>query len=102
MSQVWRPRSPEESRLLETAARCLPGGVLHIVFTDQPITDYRAMLAADGALLKAFNVECPKRGVVKGREKLYVSLVHSDQDAASTLEAFEGALAALPRTRAGA
>src|SRR5215510_9072971 len=28
MSQVTKSRSPEESRLLETAARCLPGGVL--------------------------------------------------------------------------
>jgi glutamate-1-semialdehyde 2,1-aminomutase len=71
--------------------------VFDIVFTDRPVTDYRAVLAADGGLLRAFNAECLKRGVCKGREKLYVSLAHSDEDIARTLEAFEGALRALPR-----
>ena len=61
------------------------------------ITDYRAMLTADGALLKAFNAECLQRGIVKGREKLYVSLAHTEPDVARTLETFEAALGALPR-----
>ncbi len=72
--------------------------VFDIVFTDRPLTDYRAMLTADGALLKAFNAECLQRGIVKGREKLYVSLAHTEQDVARTLETFEAALGALPRS----
>ena len=71
--------------------------VFDIVFTDRPLTDYRAMLTADGALLKAFNAECLQRGIVKGREKLYVSLAHTEHDVARTLETFEAALGALPR-----
>src|SRR6266542_5818139 len=72
--------------------------VFDIVFTDRPLTDYRAMLTADGALLKAFNAECLQRGIVKGREKLYVSLAHTEQDVARTLETFDAALGALPRS----
>src|SRR6266536_63693 len=72
--------------------------VFDIVFTDRPLTDYRAMLTADGALLKAFNAECLQHGIVKGREKLYVSLAHTEQDVARTLETFEAALGALPRS----
>jgi glutamate-1-semialdehyde 2,1-aminomutase len=66
-----------------------------LVFTDRPVTDYRAMLAADSALLKRFNVECLRRGVLKGGQKLYLSLAHTDEDVARTLEVFAGALAAL-------
>jgi len=69
-----------------------------IVFTDKPLTDYRAMLTADGAMLKKFNAECLARGIVKGKEKLYVSLAHGDEDVARTLEVFEAALKSLPRT----
>ncbi|MBI4241763.1 MAG: aspartate aminotransferase family protein [Candidatus Rokubacteria bacterium] len=68
-----------------------------LFFTDQPITDYRSTLTADTALLKAFNYECLKRGVVKGAQKLYVSLAHTEADVERTLEAFAGALAALRR-----
>ena len=71
--------------------------VFDLVFTDRPLTDYRAMLTADGALLKAFNAECLARGIVKGKEKLYVSLAHSDEDVKRALEVFATALASLPR-----
>ncbi len=73
--------------------------VFDVVFTDRPVTDYRAMLTADGALLRAFNAECLKRGVVKGKEKLYVSLAHTPDDVGRALEVFEAALRALPRNR---
>jgi glutamate-1-semialdehyde 2,1-aminomutase len=73
--------------------------VCDVVFTERPVTDYRAMLTADAAMLKTFNAECLKRGVLKGREKLYVSLAHSDQDVTRTLEVFEEALAAVTRGR---
>jgi len=71
--------------------------VFDLVFTDRPLTDYRAMLTADGSLLKAFNAECLKQGIVKGKEKLYVSLAHSDEDVKHALEVFGSALASLPR-----
>ena len=73
--------------------------VFDIFFTDRPVTDYRATLGADGALLTAFNTECLKRGVVKGTQKIYVSLAHTEDDVARTLDVFKAALAALPRPR---
>jgi glutamate-1-semialdehyde 2,1-aminomutase len=76
--------------------------VFDVFFTDQPIADYRATLAGDGALLKAFNTECLRRGVVKGAQKLYVSLAHTETDVGRTLEAFAEAVAALPHRSAAA
>jgi KaiC/GvpD/RAD55 family RecA-like ATPase len=55
------------------------------------------MLTADGALLKAFNASCLAQGIVKGKEKLYVSLAHSDEDVKRALEVFGAALDSLPR-----
>jgi glutamate-1-semialdehyde 2,1-aminomutase len=69
-----------------------------VVFTDRPILDYRAMLTGDRALLRSFNQECLKRGILKGSQKLYVSLAHTEADVAATLEAFRGALSTLRRT----
>jgi len=71
--------------------------VFDVLFTDEPITDYRSLQKADGVLGRAFTTELIKRGVVKNTQKMYVSLVHSEQDVARTLEAAEGALKALPR-----
>jgi glutamate-1-semialdehyde 2,1-aminomutase len=76
--------------------------VFDVVFTDQPVTDYRSMLTADGALMRAFNAECLKRGVLKGGQKIYMSLAHTAEDLSRTLEVFGEALAALPRRRSGA
>jgi glutamate-1-semialdehyde 2,1-aminomutase len=73
--------------------------VFDVVFTDRPVTDYRTFLTADSDLMKAFNAECLERGVLKGTQKIYVSLAHSEEDVARTLEVFEAALAALPRGR---
>jgi hypothetical protein len=81
MRDTSRERAPEEKRLLELAARRLPGGVLGSArFPDE--------------LAFVVNTECLARGVVKGREKLYVSLAHSDEDVARTLDVFEAALRA--------
>ncbi len=79
----------------------LPGQVVgeaplfDVVFTDRTINDYRDTLAGDRTLLKAFNAECLKRGVLKGAQKFYVSLAHSEEDVNRTLEAFAGALSVL-------
>jgi glutamate-1-semialdehyde 2,1-aminomutase len=71
--------------------------VFDIVFTDQPVTDYRSLMTADGAAMKRFNAECLARGVLKGQQKMYVSLAHTDADVTRTLEVFARALAAIPR-----
>jgi glutamate-1-semialdehyde 2,1-aminomutase len=71
--------------------------VFDIVFTDRPITDYRSMLTADGAMLRTFNTECLRRGLVKGVSKIYVSLAHSDADVARALSIFEDSLKVVAR-----
>jgi glutamate-1-semialdehyde 2,1-aminomutase len=73
--------------------------VFDIVFTRDPVTDYRSMLAADGGLLRAFNAGCLERGVLKPGQKIYVSLAHTAEDVARTLEVFAEVLAALPQPR---
>jgi glutamate-1-semialdehyde 2,1-aminomutase len=74
--------------------------VFDVIFTERPVHDYRATLTSDGALLKTFNVECLKRGVLKGHSKIYVSLAHTEADVARTLDVFREALAALPAASA--
>jgi glutamate-1-semialdehyde aminotransferase len=63
------------------------------------VTDYRSLQKADGALARAFTTELIKRGVVKNTQKMYVSLVHTETDVATTLQACEDALKALPRSK---
>jgi glutamate-1-semialdehyde 2,1-aminomutase len=71
--------------------------VFDVLFTSEPISDYRSLQKADGSLARAFTTELIKRGVVKNTQKMYVSLVHSEDDVARTLQAAEDALKALPR-----
>ena len=71
----WRPRPearacPPRWRASRPCSRS--------IFTDRPITDYRATLAADRALHAAFTREMLERGVVKAAGKFYVSLAHTD------------------------
>jgi glutamate-1-semialdehyde 2,1-aminomutase len=73
--------------------------VFDLLFTDTPVVDYRSLQTADGALGRAFTTELIKRGVVKNSQKMYVSLVHSAEDVATTLAACEDALKALPRKK---
>jgi glutamate-1-semialdehyde 2,1-aminomutase len=75
--------------------------VFDVVFTGEPVADYRSMLTADGGLMRAFNAECLKRGVLKGGQKIYTSLAHTAEDVSRTLQVFAEALAVLPRRRSG-
>lgn len=70
-----------------------------ILFTGEPVTDYRSLQKADGALARTFTTELIKRGVVKNTQKMYMSLAHGDADVARTLEACEDALKTLPRKK---
>jgi len=71
--------------------------VFDIIFTDQPIVDYRATLTADRRKIALFNEECLRRGLVKAVNKIYVSVAHSEQDIEETLGIFDAALGAVAR-----
>ena len=66
-----------------------------IVFTDQPIKDYRDTLNGDEAILKRFNQLLRERGIMKGESKYYVSLAHTQADIDHTIGAWKGAIAEL-------
>lgn len=70
-----------------------------VVFADGPITDYRAMLKGDSARLKRFNELCLHNGVLKGDNKIYVSLAHDDTDVTDAVDAFARSLDQLKREK---
>ncbi|MGH7385874.1 MAG: aspartate aminotransferase family protein, partial [Candidatus Rokuibacteriota bacterium] len=51
--------------------------VFDLLFTREPVTDYRSLQKADGARARAFTTELIKRGVVKNTQKMYMSLAHT-------------------------
>ncbi|HQS15466.1 aminotransferase class III-fold pyridoxal phosphate-dependent enzyme [Reyranella sp.] len=63
-----------------------------IIFTDQPIKDYRDTLKADTATLKRFNQALRARGIMKGDSKYYVSVAHTQADIDHTIGAWDEAL----------
>src|SRR6185503_18556123 len=58
-----------------------------IVFTDREVKDYRSALG-DEATMKRCNALLRQRGILKGENKYYISLAHTAEDVAFTLEAF--------------
>jgi glutamate-1-semialdehyde 2,1-aminomutase len=58
-----------------------------VVFTDEPVNDYRGVLTQNRDLLRRFNAEVLKRGILKGSSKMYVSLAHTAADVEQTLTA---------------
>ena len=66
-----------------------------IVFKAGELTNYRDTLGADAAKSKAFNAGLLEHGILKGDNKFYVSLAHTDEDVAKTLDAFDRVLANL-------
>jgi glutamate-1-semialdehyde 2,1-aminomutase len=66
--------------------------VFDIFFTDRPVVDYRATLTADRDRIECFNQELVRRKLVKAVNKIYVSLAHTDQDVAETLDIFDQTL----------
>jgi len=63
-----------------------------VVFTDQPIKDYRDTLKGDKAMLTRFNQLLRERGIMKGESKYYVSLAHTQADIDHTLGAWADAI----------
>jgi glutamate-1-semialdehyde 2,1-aminomutase len=66
-----------------------------VVFTDEPIRDYRSTLTGDAAMARRFNALLRERGILKGEQKYYISLAHTDDDIKDTIAAWEGAVGEL-------
>lgn len=63
-----------------------------VFFTDGEVRDYRTMVNVDRERVLQFNRLIRARGIFKGDSKFYISLAHTDEDIAKTLEAFASAL----------
>lgn len=79
----------------------LPGQVVgveplfDVVFAEGPIRNYRDVLKADAKLAAHFNKHLRAAGILKGDSKFYLSLAHTPEDIAKTVEAFAAAAKAL-------
>ena len=76
------------------------GPVLQPVFTGAQIRNHVDALQADAAAARNFGIEMIRRGVfVAPAGKLYLSLVHTDEDVDQTLQAAQESLKAMIKTR---
>lgn len=62
-----------------------------VVFTDQPVKNYRDMFKNDGSRSKAFNESLRSSGILKPDSKLYAHLALTEADLAQTEAALEKA-----------
>jgi glutamate-1-semialdehyde 2,1-aminomutase len=69
-----------------------------VFFTQEDVRDYRTLTRVDTAAQTKFNAAVCARGIIKGGNKYYVSLAHTDEDVEFTLNAVEEALAELHAT----
>ncbi len=63
-----------------------------VVFTREPVRDYRGTLKGDTDMLKRFNAALRKRGIMKGESKYYVSTAHTEADVKLTVAAWKDAI----------
>ncbi|HEV8677839.1 MAG TPA: aminotransferase class III-fold pyridoxal phosphate-dependent enzyme, partial [Stellaceae bacterium] len=68
-----------------------------VVFSPEPVRDYRTTLAGDAELMRRFNALLRERGILKGESKYYISLAHTPDDIAFTIAAWRDAIGALQR-----
>jgi len=68
-----------------------------VLFTDQPVKDYRDTLKADRELAARFNQLLRQRGIMKGESKYYVSVAHDRADIDHTIGAWTEAVRELKR-----
>ena len=66
-----------------------------VVFTPEPIRDYRDMLKGDRAMATRFNALLRQKGIMKGESKYYVSLAHTKEDVDWTISAWSDAISQL-------
>ena len=69
-----------------------------VFFTQEDVRDYRTLTRVDTAAQAKFNAAVCARGIIKGGNKYYVSLAHTDEDVEFTLNAVKEALAELHAT----
>ena len=69
--------------------------VFDVFFTDQPISSYRDTLTNDKAMVTRFNRQLLDRGIFRPDSKFYVSIMHSAEDVARTIDVFAPAAKAL-------
>ena len=62
-----------------------------VVFTAEPVEDFRAVFRADGDRLKHFNALMAAHGVLKPASKFYISAAHDAADLAQTIDAIAAA-----------
>ena len=62
--------------------------VFDVIFTDEPLSDYRSTLEADAQMNSRFRNLLQDEGVFRGPQKFYPSLAHTDEDVDQTIEAF--------------
>jgi glutamate-1-semialdehyde 2,1-aminomutase len=63
-----------------------------VVFSDEPVNDYRGVLNQNRELLRRFNGELLARGILKGSSKMYLSVAHTSTDVEQTLKAVQESL----------
>ena len=63
--------------------------VFDIIFTNDPLSDYRSTLTADNAIKARFRNLIQEQGIFQGPQKFYPSLAHTDEDIDETIRAFE-------------
>jgi len=66
-----------------------------VVFSPEPVRDYRGTLRGDAGMLRRFNALLRERGVLKGEQKYYVSLAHTPEDVRHTRDSWDSAIKAL-------
>ena len=66
-----------------------------VVFSADPVRDYRGVFRHDAATAKKFNVLLRERNILKPDSKLYISLGLTDVDLDETIDAIAAAAAAL-------
>src|ERR1700733_4917242 len=71
--------------------------LFEVVFTADasPIRDYAGTLRGDMVIARRFNALLRERGILKGEQKYYVSLAHTDDDIRHTREAWSSAIEVL-------
>ena len=70
-----------------------------VVFTSEPIHEYRATMRGDAAMQRQFNALLRARGILKGESKYYVSLALTPEDIKQTIAAWQSAIEELVATK---
>ncbi|MCI0781568.1 MAG: aminotransferase class III-fold pyridoxal phosphate-dependent enzyme [Chloroflexi bacterium] len=68
---------------------CGEDAIFDVYFTDRPVANYRDGLAGDSQMMARLNAGLLERGVLKGTQKFYPSVVHTEADVQKTIDAFK-------------